>query len=86
MKGETNWSSPFPFFTFFDTSSVASIGGRIEANEDVDQTLEREAMEEVGIVLREQKVPFALWYLERYMEKFIISRLIELKKIAEKDR
>lgn len=45
-----------------DEQLLTTVGGRLEANENIDQALEREAMEEVGIVLGEEKIPFALWY------------------------
>lgn len=44
-----------------DKQLLTTVGGRLEANENIDQALEREAMEEVGIVLGEEKIPFALW-------------------------
>lgn len=64
-----------------DEQLLTTIGGRIEENEDIDQALEREAMEEVGIVLGEEKVPFALWYWDSTDSYTIwfLAKIIEIK-------
>ncbi|MEK4486389.1 NUDIX domain-containing protein [Psychrobacillus sp. FSL H8-0484] len=41
---------------------LTTIGGRIEENESIDEALEREAMEEVGMTLSTKRIPFASWY------------------------
>ncbi|MFJ9462190.1 NUDIX hydrolase [Viridibacillus arvi] len=41
---------------------LTTIGGRIEENESIDEALEREAMEEVGMILNSKRIPFASWY------------------------
>ncbi|MEI4768066.1 NUDIX domain-containing protein [Psychrobacillus sp. FJAT-51614] len=45
-----------------DELILTTIGGRLEENESLDEALEREAMEEVGIILDSNRVPFASWY------------------------
>ncbi|MGE8205716.1 NUDIX domain-containing protein [Heyndrickxia sp. NPDC080065] len=41
---------------------LTTIGGRIEKNECIDEALDREAMEEVGMTLCSERIPFASWY------------------------
>ena len=43
---------------------LTTIGGRIEGNESFEEALEREAMEEVGMTISNEKIPFAAWYWE----------------------
>ncbi|MEK4522504.1 NUDIX domain-containing protein [Psychrobacillus sp. FSL W7-1493] len=41
---------------------MTTIGGRLENGESLEEALEREVMEEVGITLTDERVPFASWY------------------------
>ncbi|MFD2446864.1 NUDIX hydrolase [Bacillus sp. CGMCC 1.16607] len=41
---------------------ITTIGGRIEGNETIEEALDREAMEEVGMILDTNRIPFASWY------------------------
>lgn len=41
---------------------MTTIGGRIEGNESINEVLAREVMEEAGLILSENKTPFASWY------------------------
>ena len=43
---------------------LTTIGGRIEGEETLDEALDRELMEEVGLVVGEQRLPIASWYWE----------------------
>ncbi len=43
---------------------LTTIGGRAEGNESVDETIEREAFEEVGMKISSKRIPFASWYWE----------------------
>lgn len=43
---------------------LTTIDGRIEGNESFEEALEREAMEEVGMTISNEKIPFASWYWE----------------------
>lgn len=45
-----------------DEQVLTTIGGRIEGNEGLYEALEREAMEEVGIILSANRIPIASWY------------------------
>lgn len=41
---------------------LTTIGGRIERNEKMDEALDREAYEEVGMEIGIDRIPFASWY------------------------
>ncbi|WNB91099.1 NUDIX domain-containing protein [Bacillus sp. NEB1478] len=43
---------------------LTTIGGRREGAENLYAALEREVMEEAGITLQDEKIPFASWYWE----------------------
>lgn len=47
-----------------DEQVLTTIGGRLEGEENIDEALEREAMEEVGMTISSEKIPFASWYWE----------------------
>lgn len=44
--------------------ALTTVGGRIEANEDIDTALNRETIEEAGLILESKRVPIAAWYWE----------------------
>ena len=44
--------------------AITTVGGRIEVNEDIDTALNREAIEEAGLILESKRVPIAAWYWE----------------------
>jgi 8-oxo-dGTP diphosphatase len=41
---------------------LTTIGGRIEENESLDEALDRETVEEAGLILQSARYPFACWY------------------------
>jgi 8-oxo-dGTP diphosphatase len=47
-----------------DEQILTTIGGRVEGNERLEVALAREVMEESGITLHDEKIPFASWYWE----------------------
>ncbi|WP_282941351.1 NUDIX hydrolase [Paenibacillus sp. RC67] len=47
-----------------DELALTTIGGRLEGNETIKEGLHREVMEEAGIVIRDEAMPFASWYWE----------------------
>ncbi|HWL25623.1 MAG TPA: NUDIX domain-containing protein [Ureibacillus sp.] len=47
-----------------DEQILTTIGGRLEAHESIEEALDREAMEEAGMVLTSERIPFASWYWE----------------------
>ncbi|MEC0243620.1 NUDIX domain-containing protein [Paenibacillus dokdonensis] len=44
--------------------ALTTVGGRIEVNEDIDTALNRETIEEAGLILESKRVPIAAWYWE----------------------
>ncbi|MGM0885094.1 MAG: NUDIX hydrolase [Bacillota bacterium] len=44
--------------------AITTVGGRIEVNEDIDTALNRETIEEAGLILESKRVPIAAWYWE----------------------
>ncbi|SDP04185.1 NUDIX domain-containing protein [Paenibacillus sp. yr247] len=44
--------------------ALTTVGGRIEANEDIDTALNRETIEEAGLILESMRVSIAVWYWE----------------------
>jgi len=47
-----------------DDQGLTTIGGRLEADETLEAGLDREVMEEAGLVLSDERIPFACWYWE----------------------
>ena len=43
---------------------LTTIGGRLEGEESIEEALERESMEEVGMTISSERIPFASWYWE----------------------
>lgn len=43
---------------------LTTIGGRLEGDESIEEALAREAMEEVGLIIGPERIPFASWYWE----------------------
>lgn len=43
---------------------LTTIGGRLEGEESIEEALERESMEEAGMIISSEKIPFASWYWE----------------------
>lgn len=60
---------------------LTTIGGRIEEKESIDEALEREAMEEVGIVLKSVRVPFASWYWQS-TDTYTVWFLVKAEKFS----
>jgi 8-oxo-dGTP pyrophosphatase MutT (NUDIX family) len=45
--------------------TLTTIGGRLEPNESIEEALDREALEEAGLVLENERKPFVSWYWEQ---------------------
>ncbi|WP_136605654.1 NUDIX domain-containing protein [Paenibacillus dokdonensis] len=56
---------------------LTTIGGRIENNEDIHTALDRETVEEAGIILESVRIPFACWYWENtdIYTVFVVARV-----------
>lgn len=42
--------------------TLTTVGGRIEPGEDLNEALDRETVEEAGLLLRAERIPIASWY------------------------
>ena len=58
---------------------LTTIGGRLEGEESIEEALERESMEEVGMTIKSEKIPFASWYWES-TDTFTIWFLVKVHK------
>ncbi|WP_042162140.1 NUDIX hydrolase [Paenibacillus gorillae] len=72
-----------------DEQVLTTVGGRIEGNESIEEALNREAMEEAGIMLETNRKPFASWYWDEtdtYTIYFIakVEQMFEIPEGFEK--
>lgn len=58
---------------------LTTIGGRLEGNESIEEALAREAMEEVGLVIGSERIPFASWYWES-TDSYTVWYLVDVKE------
>lgn len=42
--------------------TLTTVGGRIESGESIDEALDRETVEEAGLLLMPERIPVACWY------------------------
>jgi len=65
--------------------NLTTVGGRIENNEDLDAALDRETIEEAGLILKLNRMPIASWYWESTdtYTVFVLSRVKEYVEIPE---
>lgn len=59
---------------------LTTIGGRIEGNETIDEALDREAYEEVGMKLDSKRIPFASWYWQS-TDTYTVYFLAKVKEL-----
>ena len=60
---------------------LTTIGGRIEENESMNEALDREAFEEVGLTISSMRVPFASWYWES-TNTYTVWFLVKVEKFT----
>ncbi|MGN7477984.1 NUDIX hydrolase [Solibacillus silvestris] len=58
---------------------LTTIGGRLESEESIEEALERELMEEVGLTISSEKMVFASWYWES-TDSYTIWFLVKANK------
>lgn len=63
---------------------ITTIGGRVENSETLEEALVREVMEEVGITLMEEKIPFASWYWSS-TDTYTVWYLSKVKTLGKYD-
>jgi 8-oxo-dGTP diphosphatase len=61
--------------------ALTTVGGRIENNEDINTALDRETVEEAGIILESLRVPIASWYWES-SDTYTIFVMARVKEIV----
>ncbi|MFD0679247.1 MULTISPECIES: NUDIX domain-containing protein [unclassified Paenibacillus] len=61
---------------------LTTIGGRLEKNESLIEALRREAVEEAGIQIEDEVIPFACWYWEEF-GSYRLYFLTKVKKFIE---
>ncbi|MFF2089872.1 NUDIX hydrolase [Paenibacillus sp. NPDC058174] len=68
-----------------DEQVLTTIGGRIEGNESIEEALNREAMEEAGIILESNRKPFASWYWDETdtYTIYFVARVDQMQEIPE---
>lgn len=62
--------------------NLTTVGGRIENNEDLDAALDRETIEEAGLILKPFRMPIASWYWES-TDTYTIFVLAKVKEYVE---
>ncbi|MCU6795073.1 NUDIX hydrolase [Paenibacillus sp. WQ 127069] len=72
-----------------DEQVLTTIGGRLEKNESLFEGMDREALEEAGIELMDERIPFACWYWKEFDSYRIyyltkVKRFIEMSQVYEK--
>ncbi len=61
---------------------LTTIGGRLEGNETIDEGLDREVMEEAGIILSNERIPFACWYWEN-TDTYTVWYLVKVREFTD---
>jgi 8-oxo-dGTP diphosphatase len=62
--------------------ALTTVGGRIENNEDLESTLDRETVEEAGLILESKRLPIASWYWEN-TDTYTVFVLARVKDYVE---
>jgi len=65
-----------------DEKVLTTIGGRLEKGESPEEGLNREALEEAGIVLKDGRIPFACWYWNE-TDTYTVFFLAEVDKFVD---
>jgi len=65
--------------------ALTTVGGRIENDEDINTALDRETIEEAGIILESQRIPIATWYWENTdtYTVFVVARVKKYTTLPE---
>lgn len=62
--------------------SLTTVGGQIEGDEDLAAALDRETVEEAGLILESKRVPIASWYWES-TDTYTVFVLARVKEYVE---
>ncbi len=64
---------------------LTTIGGRLDQGESLKDGLDREALEEAGLILNQERIPFASWYwkeTDTYTIYFLV-KVVEFVNMLE---
>ena len=65
-----------------EEQGLTTIGGRLERNESLEEGLDREVMEEAGLIISKERIPFACWYWEN-TDSYTVWYLVKVKEFVE---
>ena len=65
-----------------EEQGLTTIGGRLERNESLEEGLNREVMEEAGLIISKERIPFACWYWEN-TDSYTVWYLVKVKEFVE---
>ncbi|MDR9856489.1 NUDIX domain-containing protein [Paenibacillus sp. VCA1] len=65
--------------------ALTTIGGRLEQNEGIHEALDREAIEEAGVILGAHRIPIAAWHWENTdtYTVFVVAKVKEYTTMPE---
>lgn len=66
-----------------DEKVLTTIGGRLNKDEAILDGLNREVMEEAGIILADEKILFASWYWQQF-DAYRLYYLARVEKFVER--
>src|SRR4029453_16173622 len=68
-----------------NANEMTTVGGRLEADEDMDTALNRETIEEAGLLLESRRVPIAAWYWDNTdtYTVFVMAKVKEYVSMPE---
>ncbi|CAM3256573.1 NUDIX domain-containing protein [Paenibacillus lupini] len=62
--------------------NLTTVGGRLESGEKLDEALDRETVEEAGLLLEAERVPIAAWYWEN-TDTYTVFVIAKVKQYVE---
>ncbi|MCM3628669.1 NUDIX hydrolase [Paenibacillus glycanilyticus] len=62
--------------------TLTTVGGRIEGDENLDAALDRETVEEAGLLLEDNRVPVASWHWET-TDSYTVFVLAKVKQYVD---
>ena len=65
-----------------EEQGLTTFGGRLEGSETIEEGLDREVMEEAGLILAEERIPFACWYWEN-TDTYTVWFLVKVKEFTK---
>ncbi|WP_336773105.1 NUDIX hydrolase [Paenibacillus sp. MMO-58] len=65
--------------------NLTTVGGRVEGDEDLIAALDRETVEEAGLLLEDERIPVAAWYWEstHTYTVFVVAKVKQYVEIPD---